>query len=114
MDQGQSGIAASIGIDIGASKANIGILDANEAILAKTKIDIRGFKNDSNATLEAICEESRGVSPSGLPARHSDLPRQARACGRVDPHGDGARPAAVSDWGAQGTASQMIASGTWG
>jgi glucokinase len=58
---GQSGIAASIGIDIGASKANIGVLDANGAILAKAKIDIRGLKDDSDATLEAICVETAKV-----------------------------------------------------
>ncbi len=57
----EGGIAASIGIDIGASKANIGVLGANGAILAKTKIDIRGLKNDSDATLEAICVETAKV-----------------------------------------------------
>ncbi len=41
---GAGGIAASIGIDIGASEANIGVLDADRTILAKTKLDMRGFK----------------------------------------------------------------------
>lgn len=57
----EGGIAASIGIDIGASKANIGVLDADGAILAKTKVDIRGLKNDSDATLEAVCVETTKV-----------------------------------------------------
>ncbi len=64
---GATGIGASVGIDVGASKANIGVLDGAGTILAKTKLDIRGRKGDCDGTIDLICGEvERLFAASGL------------------------------------------------
>ena len=50
-----AGISASLGIDLGASKAIIGLLDSSGAILSRTKLDIRGARADKAALLDLVC-----------------------------------------------------------
>lgn len=58
---------ASVGVDLGASKANIGILDASGAVLSKAKLDIRESRRDSAATAELICSQAaRLIAEAGL------------------------------------------------
>jgi glucokinase len=59
---------ASLGIDLGASKAIIGVLRADGSIISRTKTDIREVKGDRTALLELICDEARRVlSAAGMP-----------------------------------------------
>jgi glucokinase len=63
-------ITASLVIDLGGTKAIIGVLDASGAVIAKTKIDIRGCKGNCGEMLELICGEAAGVlSAAGMTAR---------------------------------------------
>ncbi|HVP17475.1 MAG TPA: ROK family protein [Spirochaetia bacterium] len=63
---------ASVGIDLGASKANIGVLDDSGTILAKARLDIRARKRDTSGTAELICAEAArimaeaGVGPADV------------------------------------------------
>jgi glucokinase len=60
-------IKYSIGIDIGASKASIGLLDKNGTILGRSRLDIRTTRSDSSETIEVIQREMvRVVQGSGL------------------------------------------------
>jgi glucokinase len=64
----------SAGIDVGASKVRIGILDADGRLLAKRTGDIRERKSDSAATLQFICRETEdAVRAAGLAAGDIDF-----------------------------------------
>jgi glucokinase len=63
---------ASVGIDLGATKANIGVLDGSGTIVARTRVDIRDRKTESGETLRLICGEvdrllaATGLSPAAV------------------------------------------------
>jgi glucokinase len=54
-------VNASLGIDLGASKAIIGALDAAGNILSKSKVDIRGCAGDSGKVLPLVAAEAARV-----------------------------------------------------
>ena len=57
----------SIGIDIGASKASIGLLDKSGNILGRSRLDIRNTRSDSTKTIDVIRREVvKVVEASGL------------------------------------------------
>jgi glucokinase len=55
-------IRYSIGIDVGASKVRIGLLDAAGSLVGKRKADIRDMKSDSAATLRFIRSQAEAVA----------------------------------------------------
>ena len=56
--KGTGTIRYSIGIDMGASNARVGLLDAGGVLIGKRKADIRQMKSDSSATLRFIRAEA--------------------------------------------------------
>jgi glucokinase len=63
-------IRHSIGIDVGASKVNIGVLDGAGNLLARSRVEI-GDRNDSGGTIERICREAAEVT------RRAGIPNEA-------------------------------------
>lgn len=51
----------SIGIDLGASKANIGLLDAAGGIVRKSRLDVREAKGNRVGTIELIFKEAERI-----------------------------------------------------
>ena len=61
-------------IDLGASKANIGVLDASGTILARARLDIREAKTDSGKALRLICGEvDRLLAAMGFPPARAEF-----------------------------------------